>query len=154
VKIQEKRVVSIHYRLTNDAGEELDSSTGGDPLAYLHGSNSLIPGLESALTGQSAGDKLKVTVQPTDAYGEISTDLVQVVPIDAFDSPENVKPGVQFQAQGPDGQVQLITVREVNDAGVTIDANHPLAGQVLHFDVSVEDVREASAEEIAHGHVH
>lgn len=154
MKIQEKRVVSIHYRLTNDAGEELDSSTGGDPLAYLHGSNSLIPGLESALTGQSAGDKLKVTVQPTDAYGEISTDLVQVVPIDAFDSPENVKPGVQFQAQGPDGQVQLITVREVNDAGVTIDANHPLAGQVLHFDVSVEDVREASAEEIAHGHVH
>jgi FKBP-type peptidyl-prolyl cis-trans isomerase SlyD len=154
VKIQDKRVVSIHYRLTNDAGEELDSSTGGDPLAYLHGSNSLIPGLESALTGQSAGDKLKVTVQPTDAYGEISSDLVQVVPIDAFDSPENVKPGVQFQAQGPDGQVQLITVREVNDAGVTIDANHPLAGQVLHFDVSVEDVREASAEEIAHGHVH
>jgi len=154
VKIQDKCVVSIHYRLTNDAGEELDSSTGGDPLAYLHGSNSLIPGLESALTGQSAGDKLKVTVQPTDAYGEISSDLVQVVPIDAFDSPENVKPGVQFQAQGPDGQVQLITVREVNDAGVTIDANHPLAGQVLHFDVSVEDVREASAEEIAHGHVH
>ncbi len=154
MKIQDKRVVSIHYRLTNDAGEELDSSTGGDPLAYLHGSNSLIPGLESALTGQSAGDKLKVTVQPTDAYGEISSDLVQVVPIDAFDSPENVKPGVQFQAQGPDGQVQLITVREVSDAGVTIDANHPLAGQVLHFDVSVEDVREASAEEIAHGHVH
>jgi FKBP-type peptidyl-prolyl cis-trans isomerase SlyD len=154
VKIQDKCVVSIHYRLTNDAGEELDSSTGGDPLAYLHGSNSLIPGLESALTGQSAGDKLKVTVQPTDAYGEISSDLVQVVPIDAFDSPENVKPGVQFQAQGPDGQVQLITVREVNDAGVTIDANHPLAGQVLHFDVSVEHVREASAEEIAHGHVH
>lgn len=154
MKIQDKCVVSIHYRLTNDAGEELDSSTGGDPLAYLHGSNSLIPGLESALTGQSAGDKLKVTVQPTDAYGEISSDLVQVVPIDAFDSPENVKPGVQFQAQGPDGQVQLITVREVNDAGVTIDANHPLAGQVLHFDVSVEDVREASAEEIAHGHVH
>ncbi|MGB5209453.1 MAG: peptidylprolyl isomerase [Gammaproteobacteria bacterium] len=154
MKIQDKRVVSIHYRLTNDAGEELDSSTGGDPLAYLHGSNSLIPGLESALAGQSAGDKFKVTVQPTDAYGEISTDLVQVVPIDAFDAPENVKPGVQFQAQGPDGQVQLITVREVSDAGVTIDANHPLAGQVLHFDVSVEEVREASEEEIAHGHVH
>ncbi len=154
MKIQENRVVSIHYRLTNEAGEELDSSAGRDPLSYLHGTNSLIPGLESALTGQVAGDSLKVTVQPADAYGDVNPDLVQTVPISAFDSPENVKPGVQFQAQSPDGQVQLITVQDVTDEGVTINANHPLAGQVLHFDVTVEEVREASAEEIAHGHAH
>jgi len=154
VKIQANCVVSIHYRLTNEDGEELDTSAGQDPLSYLHGTNSLIPGLESALTGQAAGDKLQVTVQPDDAYGDVNPELVQTVPISAFDSPENVKAGVQFQAQGPDGQVQLITVQEVTDDGVTINANHPLAGQVLHFDVTIEAVREASAEEVAHGHVH
>ena len=154
MKIQANCVVSIHYRLTNEEGEELDSSAGQDPLSYLHGTNSLIPGLESALTGQAAGDKLQVTVQPDDAYGDVNPELVQTVPISAFDSPENVKAGVQFQAQGPDGQVQLITVQEVTDDGVTINANHPLAGQVLHFDVTIEEVREASAEEVAHGHVH
>ena len=93
-------------------------------------------------------------MQPADAYGDVNPELVQTVPISAFDTPENVKAGVQFQAQGPDGQVQLITVQEVTDDGVTINANHPLAGQVLHFDVTIEAVREASAEEIAHGHVH
>ncbi len=154
MKIQANCVVSIHYRLTNEEGEELDSSAGQDPLSYLHGTNSLIPGLESALTGQAAGDKLQVTVQPGDAYGDVNPELVQTVPISAFDSPENVKAGVQFQAQGPDGQVQLITVQAVTDDGVTINANHPLAGQVLHFDVTIEEVREASAEEVAHGHVH
>ncbi len=154
MKIQANCVVSIHYRLTNEDGEELDTSAGQDPLSYLHGTNSLIPGLESALTGQAAGDKLQVTVQPDEAYGDVNPELVQTVPISAFDSPENVKAGVQFQAQGPDGQVQLITVQEVTDDGVTINANHPLAGQVLHFDVTIEAVREASAEEVAHGHVH
>ncbi|MGB5622390.1 MAG: peptidylprolyl isomerase [Gammaproteobacteria bacterium] len=154
MKIQANCVVSIHYKLTNEAGEELDCSAGQDPLSYLHGTNSLIPGLESALTGQTAGDKLQVTVQPGDAYGDVNPELVQTVPISAFDSPENVKAGVQFQAQGPDGQMQLITVQEVTDDGVTINANHPLAGQVLHFDVTIENVREASAEEVAHGHVH
>jgi len=154
VKVQANCVVSIHYRLTDESGEELDSSAGQDPLSYLHGTDSLIPGLETALTGQAAGDKLQVTVQPADAYGDVNPELVQTVPISAFDTPENVKAGVQFQAQGPDGQVQLITVQEVTDDGVTINANHPLAGQVLHFDVTIEAVREASAEEIAHGHVH
>ncbi len=154
MKVQANCVVSIHYRLTNESGEELDSSAGQDPLSYLHGTNSLIPGLETALTGQAAGDKLQVTVQPADAYGDVNPELVQTVPISAFDTPENVKAGVQFQAQGPDGQVQLITVQEVTDDGVTINANHPLAGQVLHFDVTIEAVREASAEEIDHGHAH
>jgi len=154
VKVQANCVVSIHYRLTDESGEELDSSAGQDPLSYLHGTDSLIPGLETALTGQAAGDKLQVTVQPADAYGDVNPELVQTVPISAFDTPENVKAGVQFQAQGPDGQVQLITVQEVTDDGVTINANHPLAGQVLHFDVTIEAVREASAEEIDHGHVH
>lgn len=154
MKVQANCVVSIHYRLTNESGEELDSSAGQDPLSYLHGTSSLIPGLETALTGQAAGDKLQVTVQPVDAYGDVNPELVQTVPISAFDTPENVKAGVQFQAQGPDGQVQLITVQEVTDDGVTINANHPLAGQVLHFDVTIEAVREASAEEIDHGHVH
>lgn len=147
-------VVTIHYELTNEAGDTLDTSAGGEPLKYLHGARNIIPGLESALEGKAAGDKLQVSVQPADGYGEVAEELIQVVPAEAFSGVEEVKPGMQFQAQNASGQVHNITVRAVSDEGVTIDANHPLAGQVLNFDVSVEDVREATNEEIEHGHVH
>ncbi|WP_455199145.1 FKBP-type peptidyl-prolyl cis-trans isomerase [Kaarinaea lacus] len=146
-------VVSIHYTLTDDAGTVLDSSRQGDPLKYLHGANNIIPGLENELTGKATGASMQVTVAPEDGYGEHIPDAVQTVPRSAFEGVEDIQPGMQFQTEGPHG-VQIIVVTEVQDEEVTIDANHPLAGKTLHFDVSIEDVRDATPEEIAHGHVH
>jgi len=147
-------VVSIHYTLTNGEGEELDSSVGRDPLVYLHGAGNIIPGLEGALAGSSAGDRIEVTVQPEDAYGPVNPDLIRLLPGDAFAGIDRVEPGMQFQTQGPNGQITRVTVRENTGRGVLIDANHPLAGQVLYFSVSVENVRDATEAELAHGHTH
>lgn len=154
MKIAENCVVSIHYRLTNDEGEELDASADGDPMVYLHGADNIIPGLEDALEGRGVGDQLEVTVQPEDAYGPLDPDLVQVVPRSAFKGVDKLEPGMQFQMEDPEGHVQEITIQEIKGQEVTIDANHPLAGQVLHFAVTVEAVRRATAEELDHGHVH
>jgi len=154
MKIDEKCVVTFHYKMTNDNGVELDSSAGREPLVYLHGGGKIIPGLESALEGKSPGERLQVTVQPEQAFGNVDPDLIQTVPPSAFENADDVQPGMQFQAQGPQGRAQVVTVTEVSDEGIQVDANHPLAGQVLHFDVSVEDVRQATEEEIAHGHAH
>ncbi|MGB0604976.1 MAG: FKBP-type peptidyl-prolyl cis-trans isomerase [Candidatus Latescibacterota bacterium] len=152
--IAEQSVVSIHYTLTNDAGETLDTSDGREPLVYLHGAQNIIPGLENELTGKSVGDSFDVTIQPEEAYGTVNPELVQTVPHSAFEGVEKVEPGMQFQARGDDGETQVITVTEVADSGVTVDGNHPLAGQVLNFSVRVEEIREATEEEIEHGHVH
>ncbi|MDH3353830.1 MAG: peptidylprolyl isomerase [Chromatiales bacterium] len=152
--IKENSVVSIDYTLTNDQGEVIDSSEGQEPLAYLHGFSNIIPGLENALIGKKTGDSCKVTVQPADGYGEYNPELTQVVPSSAFEGVDNVEPGMQFHAQGPEGQVEMITVTEVNGDDITISGNHPLAGQVLNFDVTIKEVREATEEELAHGHVH
>lgn len=152
--IAEQSVVSIHYTLTNDAGETLDTSDGREPLVYLHGAQNIIPGLESELTGKSVGDSFDVTIQPEEAYGTVNPELVQTVPHSAFEGVEKVEPGMQFQARGDDGETQVITVTEVADSGVTVDGNHPLAGQVLNFSVRVEEIRAATEEEIEHGHVH
>jgi FKBP-type peptidyl-prolyl cis-trans isomerase SlyD len=154
MNIEDKCAVSIHYTLTNEQGDKLDSSEGQDPLRYLHGARNIIPGLEAALAGKSAGDQLTVTIQPEDAYGEINPEMIQVVPREAFQGIDDVQPGMQFQASGPDGQAQVVTIRAVGEEGITVDGNHPLAGQVLNFDVTVEDVREATKEELEHGHVH
>lgn len=154
MQIQDDCVVSIHYTLTNGEGEELDSSVGSDPLVYLHGAGNIIPGLEDALAGSSAGDRLEVTVQPEDGYGQVNPELIRLVPRDGFAGIERVETGMQFQTQGPNGQIMRVTVRECDDKGVLIDANHPLAGQILCFSVSVENVRSATAEELAHGHAH
>ncbi|MBD2859994.1 peptidylprolyl isomerase [Spongiibacter sp. KMU-158] len=147
-------VVAFHYTLTDDSGAEIDSSKGGEPLAYLHGHGGIIPGLEKELEGKAAGDAMKVTVQPGEAYGEVSEELVQSVPREAFQGVDQIEVGMQFQAQGAGGQVQLVVVTAVDDEAVTVDANHPLAGKVLHFDVAIDSVREASEEELSHGHVH
>ncbi len=152
--IAEQSVVSIHYTLTNDAGETLDTSDGREPLVYLHGAQNIIPGLENELTGKSVGDSFDVTIQPEEAYGTVNPELVQTVPHSAFEGVEKVEPGMQFQARGDDGETQVITVTEVADSGVTVDGNHPLAGQVLNFSVRVDEIREATEEEIEHGHVH
>ena len=153
MQIADKTVVSIHYTLTNADGETLDSSVGQDPLVYLHGSNNIIAGLEAALLGKSAGDSLQVSVEPGDGYGELSDELVQEVDRSAFQGVDEIDVGMQFMAQTPWGE-QPVTVVKVEGDNITLDGNHPLAGQVLNFDVEVVEIREASAEELDHGHVH
>lgn len=152
--IGDNLVVSMHYRLTDADGELLDSSEGAEPLAYLHGAGNIIPGLENALAGKAEGDSLQVQVEPADAYGEVHPELVQVVDREAFQGVDRVDVGMAFEAQGPDGRSRRIVVTAVEGDQVTVDGNHPLAGRQLNFDVQVTGVREATAEEIEHGHVH
>ncbi|OPH37985.1 FKBP-type peptidyl-prolyl cis-trans isomerase slyD [Moraxella lacunata] len=146
-------VVRFNYTLTNSDGDVLDKSNG-EPLAYLHGHHNIIPGLEAQMKGKGAGDKFTVTVAPEDAYGEYLAEAVQEVPRANFQGVENIEVGMQFQSQTDDGHVMLVTVKDVNDDVVVVDGNHPLAGVTLTFDVEVVDVREATADEIAHGHAH
>jgi FKBP-type peptidyl-prolyl cis-trans isomerase SlyD len=153
MQIAKDRVVAINYTLKDDAGKVLDASPDGQPLQYLHGAGNIIPGLEKALEGKSEGDSLSVTVPPEDGYGERDDNLQQSVSRELFQGVESVEPGMRFQAQTQAG-VQVVTVTAVEGDSVTVDANHPLAGQALNFDVSVETVREASSEELEHGHVH
>jgi FKBP-type peptidyl-prolyl cis-trans isomerase SlyD len=154
MSISHHKVVTIHYKVADSVNEEvIDSSEGGEPMTYLHGAQNIIPGLERALEGKAVGDELEVVIEAADAYGEHSEDRVQQVPIGAFQEMEKIEPGMVVTAQTEHGQVNLM-VTEVEDDQVTVDANHPLAGKSLKFNVSVEDVREASEEELAHGHVH
>lgn len=151
--IQKDKAVYIDYTLTNDKGDVLDTSKDAAPLAYLHGHKNIVPGLESELEGKAKGDKLKVAVAPKDGYGERRDDLVQEVPITQFDQPDQALPGAQFHIQGPEG-VLIATVKKVEGETVTMDLNHPLSGETLNFDVTIADVRDASAEELEHGHIH
>jgi len=153
MRIADDRVVSIHYTLTNDAGETLDSSEGRDPLAYLHGHGNLIAGLEAELAGRVAGDKLDVRVEPRDGYGEVDPSLVQEVPRSAFGEASDIRVGMRFQAQSQRGP-QVVVVTAVSNESIRVDGNHPLAGQHLHFAVEITEVRAATDEELAHGHVH
>lgn len=153
MQIAQNSVVAFHYTLTNDTGEVVDSSEGREPLTYLHGAGNIIPGLEKQLLGRKAGEELKARIEADEAYGEKNPQLVQQVPMTAFQGVENVEPGMQFQAQTEQGPL-LVTVVGVEGDTVTVDGNHPLAGQVLNFDVKVDSVREASEEELSHGHVH
>jgi FKBP-type peptidyl-prolyl cis-trans isomerase SlyD len=153
MQISANKVVSIHYTLKNDAGDILDSSAGGEPLAYLQGYGNIVPGLEKALEGRASGDKLNVRVAPEEGYGARQSALVQDVPREAFEGVDEIVPGMQFHAQGPAGML-VVTVVEANDETVTVDGNHPLAGETLHFDIEVTGVRDATEEEREHGHVH
>ena len=152
--IGDKLVVSMHYTLTDSDGNVLDSSEGSDPLTYLHGAGNIIPGLEKALVGKVEGDTQQVTVEPAEGYGEVIPELVQTIDKAAFQGVESVEVGMSFEAQTQEGSVEHIIVTEVNGDVVTIDANHPLAGVVLNFDVEIVSIREASEEEVDHGHVH
>jgi len=154
LKIENNCVVSIHYTLTDEDGAVIDSSADREPLIYLAGAGNIIPGLESELEGCVVGDKKQVTVQPADGYGEYEAELVQTLPHEAFGGIDNIEVGMEFQAQSESGGEQYVVVKDVSDDGITIDGNHELAGKVLNFDVAVEDVRVATAEEIDHGHVH
>lgn len=154
MQIADRSVALFHYTLTNEGGDVIDSSRERDePLAYLHGAGNIVPGLEKAMVGREVGDSFKVSVEPQEGYGPRHEEMMQTVPRNAFQGVEEVKPGMQFQANGPQGQV-LVTVVEANDEEVKVDGNHPLAGQTLNFDVEVTEVREATEEELTHGHVH
>ncbi|MCB9254466.1 MAG: peptidylprolyl isomerase [Bdellovibrionaceae bacterium] len=153
MSIKKNSVVSISYVLTNDAGKQLDASPKDEPLTYLHGAGNIIRGLETALEGQTKGEKMKISVPPEEAYGLRDEALVQSIPRDRFPDASEVKIGAQFQASTENGPV-LLTVTDIRDNQVTVDANHPLAGSTLHFNVEIVEIREATAEELQHGHVH
>ena len=153
MKIQNNSAVSFHYTLTDDDGIRIDSSEGQEPLGYLHGAGNIIPGLEKALEGKTIGDSLTVAVTAAEGYGEVQKELIQEVPKEAFQGIDTIEVGMQFEAQTGQGGTVPVTVIDVTDDLVTVDGNHPLAGKNLNFDVSIEDVREATEEEIANGHV-
>jgi FKBP-type peptidyl-prolyl cis-trans isomerase SlyD len=153
VEITADRVVTIHYTLKDDSGAVLDSSAGGEPLAYIQGHGNLVAGLEKALEGKQDGSTLQVVVAPDDGYGKRDEALVQRVPKRSLQGAGDIKKGMQFQARTDDG-MRVFTVTAVVADTVTLDGNHPLSGQTLHFDVEVVGVREATHEELEHGHVH
>jgi FKBP-type peptidyl-prolyl cis-trans isomerase SlyD len=153
MQIGNQTVVTIDYTLTDEQGEVLDTSQGQEPLVYIQGSGSIIPGLEAALEGKAAGDALKVSIAPSQGYGERDDQLVQEVPRERFPTDGELTVGMRFHAQGTGGS-HVVTVVAADDEKVTVDANHPLAGVTLSFDVKVLEVREATADELKHGHVH
>ena len=152
-KIAQNTVVSLDYTLTNDAGDILDKSENGQ-FVYLHGTNSIIPGLENALADKSLNDEFKVTIEADDAYGQNDDSKKQVVGREMFEADSPIEVGTQFHAQSPEGEMLMITVTAIDGDQITIDGNHPLAGERLHFEIKVTDLREASEEEISHGHAH
>jgi FKBP-type peptidyl-prolyl cis-trans isomerase SlyD len=149
MQISKEKVVSIHYTLRNNQGTVLDSSEGKSPLLYIQGIGNLIPGMEEGLEGKVKGDKLNIKVSPEKGYGVRDEKMIQKVPRSAFGNQE-VKVGMQFHA----GNHQVVTVTHIGLDSVTVDGNHPLAGVELNFAVEVMDVRNATSDELAHGHVH
>ena len=151
--IENESVVGIEYRLSDSDGNLIDSSEGSDPLAYLHGAQNILPALESELTGKSVGDKVSTVIQPENGYGVRNDTLVGEVPRADLEGIPNVEIGMELEAETPEG-ARIVRVIAMSDDSITIDANHPLAGVELHFDVTVASIREATEEEISHGHVH
>jgi FKBP-type peptidyl-prolyl cis-trans isomerase SlyD len=152
MQIANNSVVSFHYKLTNEEGTVLDTSEGREAFAYLQGAGMIVPGLEEQMEGKKAGDKFDAKVEPEKGYGMPNPEMVQNVPLDTFGG-QKVEPGMQFSA-GEQGELGVFTVIEVSETNVKLDGNHPLAGVALNFAIEVTDVREATEEELAHGHVH
>lgn len=153
MEVSADRVVTLHYTLKDDGGAVLDSSAGGEPLAYIQGHGNLVAGLEKALEGKTDGTSLSVVVAPADGYGTRDESLVRRVPKRTLQGAGALKKGMQFQAR-TEGGMRLFTVTAVIGDMVALDGNHPLADRTLHFDVQIVGVREATAEELEHGHVH
>jgi FKBP-type peptidyl-prolyl cis-trans isomerase SlyD len=154
MKVGKGSVVSVDYQLHLGDGKVVDASTPGQPLAYIHGQGQIVPGLERALEGLSAGDARQVVVSPEDGYGDHDARGLQEVPRSAF--PQGMQPevGMELMAQGPQGEQVPFVIRELKPDTIVIDLNHPLAGKTLHFAVTVRDVRDATQDELEHGHVH
>ena len=153
MNITDNKVVHMHYELKNDNGDVLDSSKGREPLAYIHGKGNIIPGLEKQLVDKTTGDKIKATVAPEEAYGVVDSQKVFKVGKNQFQGGGEIEVGMQIQAEA-NGRMEIGTVENIEGEEVTLNFNHPLAGQTLHFDVEVMEVREATSEELDHGHVH
>lgn len=146
--IEKNKVVSIDYTLKNVSGEIIDESKNAGPLNYIHGNGMLITGLEKMLEGKKPGDSFHAEIEAAEAYGERKEDLIIEVPREHFPDDIQIKEGMQFEAAGPGGS-NIVTVKSVQEKSITVDANHPLAGQKLFFDVSVVDVRDQTEEELA-----
>jgi len=153
MKIEDDKVVGIHYKLTDNDGKVLDTSEDREPLYYLHGYGNIIPGLEDELEGKAINEKFQVKVQPEDGYGEYNKEMVYVIERSKFPDPRNIEIGMSFTSNAQ-GQHITLNVVDIQGDNITLDANHPLAGKELNFDVEVIDIRTASKEEIQHGHVH
>jgi len=151
--IEARKIVTLNYTLTDNEGNVIDQSTDSS-FAYLHGASNIIPGLENALAGKSAGDSLNVSVEPSEAYGEHDPEKTQSVPRNMFPEDTEIEVGMQFHAQGPGGETLVVTIAGIEGDTITVDGNHPLAGIPLNFAVEVIEVRDASEEELDHGHVH
>lgn len=152
--VAQNMVVSFHYTLKDKEGQVLDSSEGGEPLAYLHGYGQIVAGLENALLGKTAGSKFAVTVDAKEGYGERQEQLVISVPKSEWTLPAHVGAGEIVELQSPEGDVIPARIVEINDAVVVLDANHPLAGEALFFEIELVEVRSATPEELSHGHAH
>ncbi len=152
MNITKNCVASVNFKLTDEQGTTLDASAEGTPLIYLHGAAGIIPGLENELEGKAAGDSFSATVTPADGFGEVNPELIQKIPLTSFPDPGQLQPGMQIEGTGTEsGQVTRFVVREIDDEHVTLDSNHPLAGLTLCFEGVIEDVRQASDEEIRQG---
>jgi FKBP-type peptidyl-prolyl cis-trans isomerase SlyD len=154
MKVAKDRIISLEYRLHLGDGQVVDQSEPGAPLSYLHGRGQIVPGLESALEGLGIGEAKKVVVPPVQGYGEHDARGLQEVPRTMFPADAELKPGMRLAAQTEGGEVIPIGIHEVKGDTVIVDLNHPMAGKTLHFDVTVRAVREATAEELTHGHAH
>ncbi len=152
--VKKDAVVEMHYTLKNDAGDVIDTSSGKAPMPFLQGHGNIIPGLEKALEGMKVGESCDVSVKPEDAYGVHHPEGIQEIPMEALQGIENLEVGMELQSQDEQGNPFIVRVEKINEETVTINANHPLAGETLHFNVSIESVREATKEELSHGHVH
>ncbi len=153
MKISKNCAAFFNYTLKDSTGNLIDQSENGSPLGYIHGLGHIIPGLEKEMEGKLKGDKFKIQILPSDAYGEKREELVQTVPRDQFPDSEELELGMQFQVDSPQGPF-VVSVTELKSDSVTVDGNHPLAGVTLNFDVEITEVRTATAEELAHGHIH
>lgn len=153
MQVAPNKVVTIAYTLKDDKGTVIDQASEQEPFSLIHGIGNIISGLETALEGKAAGDTLSVTIEPQDGYGEYNDGLTQVISKEMFEGVDEIKPDMQFHAQTDQG-MGVVTVTQVEGDQVTIDGNHPLAGVTLNFDVNVIGVRDATQEELEHGHVH
>lgn len=153
MKIEDNKVASINMKVSDQDGTLLEDTSEGDPFMYLHGTGSILAGLETALAGKATGDRVELSLEPAEGFGEINDALKQEIPAEQFQGVDNVEIGMQFEGQTDHGAV-VLTVVEVNDETIIVDANHPYAGKTLNFVLDVLDVREATKEELDHGHAH
>lgn len=153
MKVADNQVVRFHYDLKDVDGEMLESSKDHDPIAYLHGHKGILPGLADAMVDKAVGEQLSVTLEPEDAYGEIQDDATQRIPVKHLQGAAKWKKGMTAVVQTEQGQRQ-VTIVKMGKFMVTVDTNHPFAGKTLTFDITIDDIRAATEEEIAHGHAH